>query len=212
MNLDKLYTHISKLYEQIYPQPEDAGHTAWAKYVIDVLCPEINTVLDVGCGTGFCQPLFTSRKIRYMGCTLGITDLKEAGWRGRKVVSCDMSDLNFPDGHFDMIFARHTLEHSPMPIITLMEWKRVSKQYLLLVMPAPEYWTYRGVNHYSVANKEQLWHWFNIAGWEVLEHRDFMTSDPLFMEYYLPEQKDRSQVKYPGAPIPVEYWFLLEAK
>lgn len=211
MNTEKLYVYISRLYKQIYPQPEDAGHTAWAKYVIDTFCPLVNTVLDVGCGTGFCEPLFLAKGIKYTGCTLGIEDLKEAGYRGRHVVSCDMSDLKFPDNRFDMIFARHTLEHSPMPVLTLMEWQRVAKK-LLLVMPAPEYWTYRGQNHYSVANKEQLWNWFDVSGWEVIEHKDFMTSDPVFVEYYMPEVKDRSEVKYPGAPIPVEYWIYLEAK
>lgn len=210
MNSIKLQRYLDKLYRDIYPQPDDPGHTDWAQHAVDVLCPEISTVLDVGCGVGFCAPLFLDRGISYIGCTLGEEDYRDAVKARYNVFLSDMSDIKMDDNSVDMVFARHVLEHSPMPIISLMEWHRVSRKYLFLIMPAPEFWTYRGKNHYYVMNKDQLWNLFEIVGWSVVKDQDFMTSDTLFMKHYLPEQKDRSKVVYPGRPIPVEYWYLLQ--
>lgn len=212
MNCDKLNLYLYTLYRDIYYQPEDEGHTDWAQLVIDEMCPKVNTVLDVGCGTAFCEPIFAKKGISYVGCTLGEEDLLEAKDKDRRVFLSDMSDIDVPDNSTDLIFARHVLEHSPMPIITLMEWHRVSSKYLLLVMPSPEYWTYAGKNHYNVANKDLLWNWFDVSNWNVVDQKDFMTSNKLFMKHYMPQVKDRSKVTYPGRPIPVEYWYLLEAK
>lgn len=209
MNPEKLYVHLSKLYKEIYHQPPDEGHDDWATYAIDELCPKVNTVLDVGCGVGFCEPIFRARGIAYSGCTLGEEDYQAAKMVRRTVIKCDMSDIPVQDNAVDMIFARHVLEHSPMPIISLMEWKRISKEYLFLIMPAPEYWTYRGLNHYSVMNKDQLWNLFETVGWDVVKEKDFMTSDKWFMKHYRPEVKERGTLTYPGRPIPVEYWYLL---
>lgn len=210
MNSSKLKTYLDTLYLSIYHQPEDAGHYDWAEYAINQLVPkEVNTVLDVGCGVGFCQPIFQMKGISYTGCTLGEEDYLVAKKANRSVFVSDMSDIDVPDSSVDMVFARHVLEHSPMPIISLIEWRRISKEYLFLIMPAPEYWTYRGQNHYSVMNKDQLWNLFEQVGWGVVEERDFMTSDKLFMKHYRPEVKERGKLVYPGRPIPVEYWYLL---
>ena len=42
-----------------------------------------------------------------------------------------------------------------MPLLTLMEWHRVAKKYLMLILPNPDYYTYLGRNHYSVMDKQQ---------------------------------------------------------
>ena len=60
----------------------------------------------------------------------------------------------------DFIFLRHTLEHSPYPIFTLMEYNRVLKQggKIYIEVPAPdcerrhEY----NLNHYSIFGANQL--------------------------------------------------------
>jgi SAM-dependent methyltransferase len=170
------WTHIDhyldKLLGDIYAQPEDSGHTALAKQVIDLWCNRLadcHNVIDVGCGTGFCQPMFEKHGIEYTGVCLG-EDHEVAHSLGRNVKKMDFNFLDFEDETFDLIFSRHSLEHSPMPILTLMEWRRVTKNWLGLVIPAPEHYTFEGKNHYSVLKLEQILAILPRAGWEVMWH------------------------------------------
>jgi len=44
-------------------------------------------------------------------------------------------DLPFPDRSCDFVLASHVIEHFPDPIGALEEWLRVSREYILLVVP-----------------------------------------------------------------------------
>ena len=122
-----------------------------------------------------------------------------------------MSFLPYPDTNFDAIFARHILEHSPMPLLTLMEWHRVSKKYLILVMPAWEYWLIGGKNHYSMLHKDQLWHLMDRAGWEIQDQYNFESSNERFMEFFRAEHKPEDR-KWVGEPKTVEYRYICRKK
>lgn len=161
--IERTYLHLdgylNSLIEDVYPQPQDEGHTAWAFEAFDaIISPhtDIQTVLDVGCGEAFMQEWFTKIGAKYTGITLGKEDIVKAKELGRNVLEMDFSFLDFPDSSFDLILSRHSLEHSPMPLLTLMEWHRVSKKYLLLINPTPTGFGWAGRNHYSVMNSEQL--------------------------------------------------------
>ena len=75
-----------------------------------------------------------------------------------------MSFLPQQEGYYDesvdFIFARQSLEHSPYPIFTLMEYNRVLKQgsKIYIEVPAPD--CERGheynPNHYSILGANQL--------------------------------------------------------
>lgn len=166
----KIDQYLTSLYADIYPQPEDAGHTELAQRVIDLWMSRMTTchsVLDAGCGEGFCQPMFEKWGMSYEGICLGDDFIKAQGL-GRNVKKMDFSFLDYPENSFDMIFSRHSLEHSPMPILTLMEWARVAKNWLGLVMPVPEWYGYRGQNHYSVMPMQQIKFLLDRAGWNVI--------------------------------------------
>lgn len=163
-------SYINKLYGDIYPQPADDGHTLLATKVINFWMSKMtdcHSVLDVGCGQGFCQYSFERHGVKYEGIALG-EDVMVAQELGHNVKKMDFSFLNYQDNSFDLIFARHALEHSPMPLITLMEWRRVATNWLGIILPAPEWYTYTGKNHYSVMNMEQIKNLLNVAGWNVL--------------------------------------------
>jgi ubiquinone/menaquinone biosynthesis C-methylase UbiE len=200
---------INKYYEEllgdVYPQPDEGGRTEITK---EILCrfPEIKkakNVLDVGCGEGFLQELLRDDCI-YLGITLSEQDFAEAQAKGRIVMLGDFNFLPFaryPDERkFDLVFASHVLEHSPMPLLTLMEWYRVSNEYLCLVMPNPAHYTYFGRNHYSVSNKQHIKWLLRRAGWKVVK-KYFTDTDLAFFC----EKHDRIGYEgYAEIPLPIE--------
>jgi len=166
-NIDR---YITQLYGDIYPQPEDAGHTDLAMQVITNWCSKltsVHSVLDVGAGQGFCQPMFEHFGLTYEGVALG-EDVVIAQELGRNIKKMDFSFLDYPDNSVDLIFSRHSLEHSPLPILSLMEWNRVSSGFLGIVLPAPEWYTYKGLNHYSVMTMDHIKQLLDRAGWHVI--------------------------------------------
>ena len=162
--------YLDELREDLYPQPPDEGHTKQAKAVIDKWIPEIKPydVLDVGCGEGFCQPFFEKYNVFYTGICLGV-DVVSAGASSRNVYEGDFHFIDSSDDVYDLIFARHALEHSPMPILALMEWHRVARKYLILVLPKPKFWLFLGRNHYSVVTGSQARFLLHRSGWEIIK-------------------------------------------
>lgn len=195
------YHYYAELLEQdIYPQPEDVGHTILTQEVIDTIVKiaDFASVLDVGCGEAFAQSMFNVHNILYEGVCLG-DDYYLAHNDGKNVKEMDYNFLLYPDESFDLIFSRHSLEHSPFPIISLMEWHRVSRHLLCLIVPNPKHYTYLGRNHYSVAPLQQNRWWLRRAGWHIIWAE---TTDQEFR--FLCEKKDR--IGYEGwASNPVDY-------
>lgn len=169
------YKRIDEYYNElmldIYPQPPDEGHTAWAMEVIDgwiaSIADQCGNVLDVGCGEGFLQEAFENLGFGYVGVSLG-ADVTEAEKKTRNVWEQDFHFLSFADENFDLVFSRHALEHSPMPLFALMEWHRVSRAWLCLILPNPRFWTDYGKNHYSVLRLNQTKFLLDRAGWEII--------------------------------------------
>lgn len=167
------YTHmdgyVSNLLQDVYIQPEDTEHTRMAVAFIKWMkLKDCYSVLDAGCGTAFCQEMFEG--LSYTGVCLG-KDFQIAKSLGRNVVEEDFNFLEFYRDSFDLVFSRHSLEHSPFPILTLMEWHRVSTRWLGLVMPNPDWYTFVGRNHYSVARPRQIAWWLRRSGWKIRQAR-----------------------------------------
>jgi SAM-dependent methyltransferase len=83
--------------------------------------------LEVGIGNGFMLELFAKRGIIATGVCKSKDDYEECRRRGLEVCFCDMSDMPFEDATFDFIYTRNAFDHSPMPPITLCEFRRVLK-------------------------------------------------------------------------------------
>jgi ubiquinone/menaquinone biosynthesis C-methylase UbiE len=90
------------------------------------------TVLDLGCGTGF---LFqhVSRRVGFLvGVDVAQEALREAKKRtknlpNRVLVRADADNTPFPDQIFDKIFAVTVLQNMPDPKKTIAEMKRTGK-------------------------------------------------------------------------------------
>jgi SAM-dependent methyltransferase len=171
-------SYLDKLTEDIYPQPPDELQQLYGEDVIRGWLnglEDCNNVLDVGCGQGQFQETFEECNIRWVGVTLG-TDYDVCRNNGLNVVYGDFSFLMMYDNQYDLIFARHSLEHSPFPILTLMEWRRVSNKYLCVILPNPygeiahsHVGAYKGQNHYSVMTREHFLWLAERAGWKLIK-------------------------------------------
>lgn len=208
---------LDALRGDIYDQPTDPGHESWTRDVLAKFMPEVllrGTVLDVGCGDGFSRiPFMNEYGFQvWIGITLDDKDIKRGTEHHRDIRKIDFSFTPFEDQTFDLIFARHALEHSPMPLLTLMEWHRICAKYLLVVLPAPDYWGEYGKNHYFVMPKQNWWCLFDRAGFKVVQEQDFTTLSSVFMDSYRPEEENRKLVKFHDRPKIVEYRYLLERK
>ena len=170
--------YLNSLLDDIYPQPPDPGHQAMLEQIchkwLSIVNP--NSILDVGCGQGQAFPVLQEYSSRVEGVTLG-SDAGVCRSEGYQVYNADMSFLPYRDGEFDLIFARHVLEHSPMPLLTLMEWRRVSRQWLLLVLPDPDHYGYEGKNHYYVLSRPQLCNLLAVSGWYPIWRDDEETTE-----------------------------------
>lgn len=172
----KIDGYLNNLLGDIYPQPQDGtdDHYIWAQEMVFgwvSLLEGCKSVLDVGCGEGFCQPFFEKLGITYKGIALG-ADVLVCKEKGYNVESMDFSFLDFPDESFDLIFSRHSLEHSPMPLLTLKEWHRVSKQWLCVIVPNPSHFQYEGMNHYYVLHDGQWRSLFLNSKWNVIWYQE----------------------------------------
>lgn len=176
MTIQRNYEHINEYLDElagdVYSQPEDFGHTQMAIEVFDAwIAPlELDNVLDVGCGAeAFMERYFVNRGIAYAGISIG-DDVVTAQAAHKNVFEMDMSFLTIVDDSINLVWARHVLEHSPFPLLTLMEWHRVSSHWLCLIMPNPEYFTDAGRNHYSVFSAHHIAWLLRRAGWKIVRH------------------------------------------
>jgi ubiquinone/menaquinone biosynthesis C-methylase UbiE len=150
------------------------------------------TVLDIGCGsTAIAEPYFTKKGIHYTGISLG-KDADLAKEAGKNVIKADQTFLDMFEGEsFDLVWARHVVEHSPMPLITLFEFYRVSKAHLCLIVPKPKFFGRTGQQHYSVLYDDQWKFLMERAGWGVIwedhshpqEYRFFSEKKSVRREY-----------------------------
>jgi len=176
-NWKNIDSHYMALLQDIYPQPPDDGHTKMFENTFNKWGKNcgIKCVIDMGCGdTEFARPYFEGIGVQYTP------------------INIQTIDMNFPpfeDETFDCVFSRHSLEHSPMPLLTLMEWNRISNHLLWLILPNPEHFGYAGLNHYSVMPAQQIEFLLDRAGWRVV-WTDFSENQEL---RYMCEKKTSSR-------------------
>jgi SAM-dependent methyltransferase len=118
-------------------------------------------ILDLGCGPGYFLDEMTKRGYTNLeGVTLSIEDANMCIDKGHQVRRSDMNFLEDRDESVDMLFCRHSLEHSPFPYITLLEYNRVLKPngFLYIEVPSPECDLphHENKNHYSIFGRD-MW-------------------------------------------------------
>ncbi len=177
----KIEKLLEKVAADIYPEPATELHTTITLRMMDMFFAKSglaagSTLLDVGCGSGPALAEFKKRGYAAIGIALGHRDLDVCRQQGFDARFMDQSFLDFEDGVFDGVWARHCLEHSVIPYLTLLEFHRVLRPggALYVEVPAPDtacaHQTNR--NHYSVLGKS-MWAQLMIrAGFGIVEVND----------------------------------------
>jgi SAM-dependent methyltransferase len=137
-------------------------------------------VLDIGCGMGTELELFKVHgAAKVYGLSLG--EDKELGEHDNIIVA-DQSFI--PDTYnetFDLLFARHVLEHSLFPYFTLYGYNRVLKLlgHAYVEVPLPDCVVEHELNnnHYSVLTRKMWMMLFARTGFSVVREIRFMLHD-----------------------------------
>ncbi len=103
---------------------------------IELISPDVRTILDVGCGNG---AFLNSLPNRYE--PIGLDSSQEAlKYVKTKAIHGDIAALPFESASFDLITCLEVLEHLPCDVFekALSELQRVSKKYIIISVPNNE--------------------------------------------------------------------------
>lgn len=100
--------------------------------LLDIVPKNLSTVLDVGARDGHFSRLLT----QYFGSVAAL-DLTMPQFQFDRVVPVhgDVTDLQFPDKHFDLVFCAEVLEHIPALERACSEISRVARHAILIGVP-----------------------------------------------------------------------------
>lgn len=162
----------------VYSEPDTQLHMSTIDSMATKIMaehPPTGEFADIGCGSGYAM-----EKLKSLGCTanmVGVTlspdDAETAEKRGFKVFKEDMSFLSFDDNSKDYLWVRHALEHSPFPLMTLIEFYRVmapgAKAYIEMPSPKCARLLEAYDNHYSIMGMRQWACLMERAGFTILD-------------------------------------------
>jgi SAM-dependent methyltransferase len=102
----------------------------------------VHRILDVGCSFGYVVEAGRRLGLSSAGVDVSSYAVEVCRRRGLEVFFGSLDAQPFPDGHFDLVLARHVLEHTPQPAVALREIRRVltAEGLLLLAVPNLTYW------------------------------------------------------------------------
>lgn len=192
--LARLVSFIDKIESETYPESPSYIHSEITGKAVDILISQycINKemrILDIGCGQGPALDLFRDKGyLHTVGITLNDEDVYVCLKNGHDVRKMDQSFLEFSDGSFELLWARHVIEHSIFPYFTLVEFARVLAPggMLYLEVPAPETSCHHETNpnHYSVLGRGA---WISLllrCGFVIRDDGSYSFQTPMGMDEY----------------------------
>lgn len=136
---------------------------------LKLIPPDLTSVLVIGCGEGHEINWLVKHGHKAIGITTSEKEVESAKDKyGVKAIVADMHQLPVSLGKFDVIFASNVLEHSPMPYLALLHWRKFLNKdgWLVLGMPSKEWLS--EYYHYSVLNRSQTKDLLHKTGYELL--------------------------------------------
>ncbi len=107
-------------------------------YIFTKISSDNNTLLDVGCGSGFFLELANKRGFITTGCDI----IPNKSFNHSDYFQGSVEKLPFEDDSFDIITCSHTLEHVVDFEKAVEELKRVAKYKLCVVVPCQRAYYY----------------------------------------------------------------------
>lgn len=103
--------------------------------------PHARSLLDVGCSAGYVLEAARSLGLREAGLDVSAYTVELCRQRGLRAEQGTLTALPFADGEFDVVTAKHTLEHVQDPLKGLAELRRVLAPggVALIVVPDAAY-------------------------------------------------------------------------
>lgn len=107
------------------------------------------------------------------GLEINKSSLEKCEEKGFNVVYGDMHEIPFDDKSFDLVYSRHSLEHSIATWIAMSEFARIAKKYILIVLPDQKLWG-NSDWHFLIPTLEQLQTMAKKLGFEIIDtwHND----------------------------------------
>ncbi|MBF0173638.1 MAG: methyltransferase domain-containing protein [Magnetococcales bacterium] len=183
---------LTRIRADIYPEPASEPHGTITRKMIEklvdtgIVTPG-SRVLDVGCGSGLALEAFARFGVQAVGVTLG-PELEPCREKGLDVREMDFSFLQFDADSFDLIWCRHTLEHSFSPIFTLYGFHGILKSNgrVYVEVPAPDTACHHEANpnHYFVPGKSMWQSLFQKSGFVLEWTGDFSFDTPMGPDLY----------------------------
>lgn len=173
----RLAFYYNTVLSQIYSEGDSVYHEQITQDVIEryidpLQLPTDADILDLGCGPGYFLHAMQQRGYtKLQGVTLSQDDLDLCRSRGLPAVLGDMNFLDARDETYQLLFCRHSLEHSPFPYITLMEYNRLlaHQGYLYVEVPQPDQDRphEQNRNHYSIMGRAMWLSLLQRTGFDV---------------------------------------------
>jgi len=179
LKLKFYYDHVlSQVYsEGDSPFHQTITHDVVERFIDPLMLPRDSRILDLGCGPGYFLDAMSDRGYSDVtGVTLSREDLEIVSKKNHQVRLGDMNFLPELDESVDMLFCRHSIEHSPFPYITLLEYNRVLRPngVLYIEVPQPDCERNHEVNsnHYSIMGRSMWLSLLQRTGFDI-DWRDY---------------------------------------
>tara|TARA_B100000886_G_C20376748_1_gene472089 strand:- start:222 stop:836 length:615 start_codon:yes stop_codon:yes gene_type:complete len=100
-----------------------------------------DSVLDIGCGTGFLCNLIESKGKLVTGADFVIGSAKEK-YPNINFVETGIEKTVFTDNQFDTVISAHTIEHIKNPQNAINELRRICSRQLIVILPCQRPYRY----------------------------------------------------------------------
>jgi SAM-dependent methyltransferase len=133
--------------------------------VLDKLAGRYNvsSAIEIGCGSGWLMRHMLELGVKTIGIDNEPLVIQKLTAAGLTVKQMDARHLDFPDSAFDLAYSDGVIEHFPDPAPVVREMVRVSRKYVLTMIPyhhSPFGWLMRG------------WHWLRHFPREFIRRRE----------------------------------------
>ncbi len=139
--------------------PSDRYDEARVDMIMDIIPPDVRSVLDAGIGGGYIFKRLKEQKgLAPFGFDISLEMLQKS--KDGRVCACDIKKIPFKDRSFDLVIAADIIEHIAKDAFdeSVSELARVAKDYILINSP------YRDAFNWPVALCDKCNREFNIYG------------------------------------------------